>query len=138
MGELTFGGEGIKIWWEGVYWGGGFSRWGGGGMSEFWLVGGAPPHSLPVGKTLLFVHLFCDLSEKKLLLCMVLRQFMLTSICIKYADIRIFLCIIDSNRAKECLDMKTIFLILSSIDVTLSRNLKEYTKGVSLGLNHTQ
>ena len=111
----------------GVYWG----DFPGGGMSEFSAGGGSSPHSLPVGKTLLFGHFFCDLSKKKLFLCMLLRQFMLTSICIKNADITIFLCIIDNSRAEECLDMKTIFLILSSIDVTLSRNLKEYTKSVS-------
>ena len=111
----------------GVYWG----DFPGGGMSEFSADGGSSPHSLPVGKILLFGHFFCDLSKKKLFLCMLLRQFMLTSICIKNADITIFLCIIDNSRAEECLDMKTIFLILSSIDVTLSRNLKEYTKGVS-------
>ena len=108
-------------------------------MSEFLAGGGALPPFPPSRETLLFVHFFfCDLNKKKLFLCMLLRQFLLTSICIKYADIRIFLCIIDSNRAEECIDMKTICLIFSSIDVTLFRNLKEYTKGVSLGLDHTQ
>ena len=110
-------GERIKIWfWGGVYWG----DFPGGGMSEFSAGGGSSPHSLPVGKTLLFGHFFCDLSKKKLFLCMLLRQFMLTPICIKNADITIFLCIIYNSRAEECLHMKTIFLILSSIDVTLS------------------
>ena len=102
-GDCLLVGEGIKIWWGKSTGAGELSRWGN-----------------EKGKTLLFVHFFCDLSQRKLFLCMLLRQFMLTSICIKNADIRIFLCITDNNRAEECLDIKNIFLILSSIDVTLS------------------
>ena len=52
-GEWTFGGEGIKIWWRGVYWRGDFSRCG--GINKF-LAGkgeGTPPNP-PVGKTLLY------------------------------------------------------------------------------------
>ena len=110
-------GERIKIWLGGSLLGG-FSRWG--DERRFGWQRELPPHSLPVGKTLLFGHFFCDLSKKKLFLCMLLRQFLLTPICIKNADITIFLCIIYNSRAEECLHMKTIFLILSSIDVTLS------------------
>ena len=55
MGGLTFGGDGggIKIWWGESTGGGGFL--GGGRMSRFSAVGGTPPHSLPVGKTLMKV-----------------------------------------------------------------------------------
>lgn len=79
---------------------------------------------------------FCDLGKKKLFLSMLLGRFMLTSICMKNADIRIFLSIIDNHREKECLDMNIIFSTFNSIDVTLSRNLRKYTKGESLGLNN--
>ena len=59
-GELTFGGEGIKICWGGgeknlvgggAYGGGGFSRWGG-KMSEFLAGWGIPPIPL-LGKSLM-------------------------------------------------------------------------------------
>ena len=58
MGGLTFGGDGggIKIWWGESTWGGGGGGFlGGGRMSRFSAVGGTPPHSLPVGKTLMKV-----------------------------------------------------------------------------------
>ena len=46
--ELTFGGEGIKIWWEGGR---------GGGMSKFLAGGGTPPIP-PVGKTRYYIYIY--------------------------------------------------------------------------------
>ena len=43
--ELTFGGEGRKIWWEG------------GGMSKFLAGGGTPPIP-PVGKTRCYIYIY--------------------------------------------------------------------------------
>ena len=135
------GGRGADFWLGayknlgvGIYWGG-FSWWWDEQIFGWWE--GLP--LFPPNRENPVIHLFfCDLSKKKLFLCMLLNQFMLTSICMKNADIRIFLCIIDNNRVEECPNIKFIFLILNFIDVTLSWNLKEYFKGVSLGLNHTQ
>ena len=52
---MTFGGEGIKLWWGDVYWGGIFP--GRGGVNKFSANGGGLPSFPPVGKTLLLIIL---------------------------------------------------------------------------------
>ena len=51
---MTFGGEGIKIWWREST-GGDFSRWG--GMSEFLGGGGIPTSRENTGNTRVNVHI---------------------------------------------------------------------------------
>ena len=52
---MTFGGEGIKLWWGEVYWGGIFL--GREGVNKFSANGWGLPSFPPVGKTLLLITL---------------------------------------------------------------------------------